>query len=834
MRPAQMIIRQHTCRCLEGFPKHVSLYRSPKQHLSTFFPTQIQIPSPPTLSQPMYSELLLSATKSLSLIHGKEVHAHIIKACFTPCMFLQNVLLNMYCKCGDMSLAQRLFDTMPTRDTISWNSLITGYSQVGVCRKSLDVFNEARSVQTKLDHFTYASALSVCSRIGDLKMGKVIHGMVLVSGFYQRVFLTNSLIDMYSKCGGISDASLVFDSSSELDDVSWNSMISAYVRIGWDEETLRNFAKMHRLGIKPNPFALGGVFKSCSSLSNSVILGKMVHGCVIKVGLDSDVFVGSAMIDLYAKNGLLSEAVMVFNSVPDPNVVVFNSMIAGFSRLETDGNNEHNYEAVCLFSEMQRRGMRSSKFTFSSVLRACNFPHDFELGKQIHGQIFKNNLKRDEYIGSALIEMYSSSGSIEEGFKCFHSVLKQDIVTWTSMISGCIQVDHFEWALSLFHDLLGIGIKPDHFTLSCLMSACANLAVARSGEQIQCYAIKVGFNWFTIINNSQIFMYARSGDVDAANQTFQEMENRDVVSWSAMISSHAQHGCASDALMLFKEMEGCKVSPNHVTLLGVLTACSHGGLVDEGLRYFERMKVDYNLYPNAKHCACIVDLLGRAGRLVDAEKFILDSCFHDDPILWRALLGSCRVHKDTEMGTHAAERIMELEPHAPASYVLLYNMYLDAGRKSFAMRARDLMKERGVKKEPGLSWIEIGASVHSFVAGDNSHPESHAIYDKLEEMLSKIEKMGYIKMEALEINGSSPKQNGSFVNHHSEKLAVALGMIRLPQLAPIRVMKNLRVCVDCHTAMKLFSESEKREIVLRDPFRFHRFRGGLCSCGDYW
>ncbi|RWW31540.1 hypothetical protein GW17_00003826 [Ensete ventricosum] len=570
--------------CLEGFPKHVSLCRSPIQHLATSFPTQIQIPFPPTLSQPMYSELLLSATKSLSLIRGKEVHAHIIKACFTPCMFLQNVLLNMYCKCGDMSLAQRLFDTMPTRDTVSWNSLITGYSQVGVCRKSLDVFNEARSVHIKLDHFTYASALSVCSRNRDLKMGKVIHGMVLVSGFYQRVFLTNSLIDMYSKCGGISDASLVFDSSSELDDVSWNSMISAYVRIGWDEETLRTFAKMARLGIKLNPFALGSVLKSCSSLSNSVILGKMVHGCIIKVGLDSNVFAGSAMIDLYAKNGCLSEAAMVFNSVPDPNVVVFNSMIAGFSRLETDGNNEHNYDAVCLFSEMQRRGMRSSKFTFSSVLRACNFPDGFELGKQIHGQIFKNNLKHDEYIGSALIEMYSSSGSIEEGFKCFHSVPKQDIVTWTSMISGCVQVDHFERALSLFHDLLSIGIKPDHFTLSCLMSACANLAVARSGEQIQCYAIKVGFNWFTIINNSQIFMYARSGDVDAANQTFQEMENRDVVSWSAMISSHAQHGCASDALMLFKEMEGCKVSPNQVTLLGVLTACSHGGLVDEGLR----------------------------------------------------------------------------------------------------------------------------------------------------------------------------------------------------------------------------------------------------------
>ncbi|WOL05391.1 pentatricopeptide repeat-containing protein [Canna indica] len=829
----------HHKRCIQlsnfivksGKPK--LLYRLPKQYFCTSFPTQNQIPLQPLLSQSEYSNLLLSATKSQSLLHGKEVHAHIIRACFRPCMFLQNIILNMYCKCGEVAIAQRLFDAMPTKDAVSWNSLITGYFQVGSCRQSLGVFIEGRSAGIRLDRFTYASALSVCSQTRDLRVGKVIHGMILVSGSCQHVFLTNSLIDMYSKCGEIGQAKLVFASSVELDDVSWNSLITAYVRVGWDEETLRTFARMHQLGMKLNSFALGSVLKSCSNLSNSVELGKMVHGCIIKVGLDSDVFAGSALIDLYAKSGFLSEAVRLFESMPDPNVVVFNSMIAGLSRLETDGNIEHNVKAVFLFSEMQRRGMRPSKYTFSSMLRTCNFLNDFELGKQIHGQVFKNDLQFDEFIGSGLIEIYSNSGSIEEGFKCFHSVPKQDIVTWTSMISGCVQTEHFERALRLFHDLLSIGIKPDQFSLSCLMSACANLAMAWSGEQIQCYAIKAGFSWFTIMNNSQIFMHARSGNIDAANQTFHEMKDRDVVSWSAMISSHAQHGCASDALRLFKEMESCQVVPNHVTFLGVLAACSHGGLVDEGLRYFESMKRDYKLDPNAKHCASIVDLLGRAGRLVDAEKFIIDSGFHDDPVLWRALLGSCRIHKNTEMGTCAAKRIMELEPHASASYVLLYNMHLDAGQKSFAMRTRDLMKERGVKKEPGLSWIEIGASVHSFVVGDTSHPESPLIYEKLKEMLSKIEKMGYIA-EAVEINGSYLKQNEGVVNHHSEKLAVAFGMIHLPEQAPIRVMKNLRVCMDCHMVMKIFSASERREIVLRDPFRFHRFRGGSCSCGDYW
>lgn len=236
------------------------------------------------------------------------------------------------------------------------------------------------------------------------------------------------------------------------------------------------------------------------------------------------------------------------------------------------------------------------------------------------------------------------------------------------------------------------------------------------------------------------------------------------------------------------------------------------------------MQKDYGINPNVKHSACMVDLLGRAGRLAEAEMFLLDSGFSNDPVMWRALLSSCRIHGDTERCTHVAERIMELEPNSSSSYVLLYNMYLDSGERQLAMKTRDLMKEKGVKKEPGLSWIEIGASVNSFVAGDKSHPQSHALYSKLNELLSKIEKLGYPNF----------KSKGNQLNCHSEKLAVALGMISLPEMAPIRVMKNLRICGDCHTSMKLFSEIERKEIVVRDPIRFHHFRGGLCSCGDYW
>ncbi|KAJ0976959.1 hypothetical protein J5N97_012433 [Dioscorea zingiberensis] len=825
---------QCSSRFLTGISERLSFFRSPINFSTSI---QSQIPPQSSLWLPLdsaaYTELLQSAS-SVSLIRGKSIHAHLIKSQLKPGLFLQNNLLNMYCKCGDMVSARHLFDAMPKRDVVSWNSLVSGYFQIGLCYDSIGVFVMMRHYDVMIDKFSYASALSVCARMRDLRVGKMVHGLIVVGGFSKRVFLTNSLMDMYSKCGELDGARRVFDCSDELDDVSWNSLISAFVRDGLIEETERAFVQMHRAGVKMNSFALGSVLKACSCFGGSKELGRSIHGCMVRVGLDSDVFVGSAMLDLYAKKGMLDEAVKVFKLITNPNVVVFNAMIAGFGRSDLEMDAKVTCEALHLFSEMLRRGMQPSKFTFSSVLRACNLSEAFELGKQIHGLVFKYHLQDDEFIGSALIDLYSKARSIEDGLRHFLCSPKQDIVTWTSMISGCVENEQFEKALSLFNELLDKGRKPDQFTISCVMSACANLAVARSGEQIQSFATKSGFSAFTICANVQIFMYARSGDIDAADQTFKEMQTCDVVSWSAMISSHAQHGCATDALLLFKEMEHRKITPNHITFLGVLTACSHGGLVDEGFRYFESMKEEYGILPNVKHCACMVDLLGRAGRLIDAENFISDSGFSDDPVLWRALLSSCRVHKDAKTGARVAERVIELDPSASASYVLLYNMYLDAGNRSLALRTRDLMKERGVKKEPGLSWIEIGASVHSFVVGDKSHPETDAIYSKLEEMLSRIERVDDHKAVTSEFEDIQLEHKENMVNCHSEKLAVALGILLLPKSAPIRVMKNLRICADCHTTMKLFSGSERREIVVRDPIRFHRFRNGSCSCKDYW
>ncbi|KAK3002515.1 hypothetical protein RJ639_021675 [Escallonia herrerae] len=329
--------------------------------------------------------------------------------------------------------------------------------------------------------FAYASILRVCAQTGNLELGRMIHGLVLTNGLgVRKVLLANALIQMYSKCGRVGQARLVFDYSQELDGVSWNSVITGYVQSGMNSEMMRLLVKMHRS----------------------------------KVGFSS-----------YASN-----------------------------------------------------------VTFSAIIKGCNACQEYEYGKQMHAHICKRNLQYDEFIGSSLVELYSLLGSIKDGMKCFSSTTKRDIITWTSIIMAHAQSGEFEGALSLFCRLLESGPKPDEFTISIMLSVCADLAAARSGEQIQGYAIKSGIDKLIVVHNSLLSMYARCGDIDSARLAFESTDSPDVVSWSVMICGSAQHGRSRDALSLFELMKDHQIAPNHITFLGVLTACSHGGLVEEGLK----------------------------------------------------------------------------------------------------------------------------------------------------------------------------------------------------------------------------------------------------------
>ncbi|XP_078441241.1 pentatricopeptide repeat-containing protein At3g13880-like [Wolffia australiana] len=765
-----------------------------------------------------YTELLRSSTRKKNLAFGKLLHCHMIKVSFKNSLFLDNTLLNMYCKCGDLESARLLFDRMIKRNSVSWNSLLSGYSLIRNYDQMLILFLQMKSKEVNPDKFTYAAVLRATSQLQELELGKIIHSQVVVSGQSSQVLLTNTLIDMYAKCGYFDQAKLVFEHSSELDVVSMNSLLSGSVHLGFFNQSLEIFSQMHQIGVEINSFALGSIFKACSdSTVHSIDLGSITHCLAVKIGLDADVVVCGAMLDMFLKRGCLEKALKIFKLMPEHNVIVFNTMINGLCGPDRANPGEAGY-ALNLFSQMKSRGMKPSKFTLSSALKASYLVADFEIGKQIHAQILKHDLQRDEFIGSGLIDLHCTYGSFDDGLKCFNSTPKQDIVSWTSMISGFLQNEQFDRSCHFFHRLLVHGLKPDEFTLSSVMSACANLAISRTGEQVHNQSLKRGFIDFTGFVNSLIFMYAKSGDLDAAGRAFLEASDPDVVTWSAMICCYAQYGFANYALTLFEKMKVLGFLPNSVTFLGVFCACSHGGLLQEGLRYFDNMKRDYNMEPNSKHYATIVDLLGRAGNLSAAEDLIQSSGFNSDPVLWKALLGSCWRHADVSRATSVAKKIIQLDPNESAGYVLLYNTYTDAGKESMANDIRNQMKKMGIKKEPGLSWIMIGPKVHSFPANDKSHPRIGEICSKLEELI-----VGMRRIEGNVVD-----------NFHSERLAVVLGLMELPKSAPIRVMKNLRICRDCHMVMKLISYMERREIIVRDPFRFHQFSAGLCSCGDYW
>ncbi|ONK62966.1 uncharacterized protein A4U43_C07F10010 [Asparagus officinalis] len=713
--------------------------------------------------------------------------------------------------------ARELFDRMPIRSIGTLNTVMDGYSQVGFAARDLNMCNQAKNGRFRLDRFDYAGALNVCAQTGDLRNGRVVHGLVVVSGLARRAYLTSCLIDLYSKCGNIDEARYVFDRAVELDDVSWNSLFSAYVNIGWPEVATDVLVWMHRNGVSLNGVALHQVLRAVYlGFDDSEQARRLLHGCIIKVGLDLGFFVGSAMYYIFAKNGGLDEVLEVFDCLYNPSLVVFNAMIRGFSQLGTETCTKVQGVALRLYVEMMRIKMKPSNLTYKSVLEACIFNREFEFGEQIHAHTIKNKLEEDKFIASALIMMYSRCGLVEESLKCFESTPIKGTVTWGSMIQGYIQNEHLEKAMHLFRDYLRLGIKPCQNIISSLMVGSGNLGAVRVGEQIHANSVKSGLDQSTLSCNSQMFFYSNIGDIDVSVQIFEGIATTDVVSWSLMILSHALHGRAKDSLLLFEKMKEFKVSPKETTFLALLTACSHGGLIHEGFRYLESMKMEYGLQPNADHYAHIVDLLGRDAQFSEAEEFILTSNYNNDPTMWSALLNSCHFHGDKEWSIRAAEKLMELDPLSSTAYMLLYRIYSEMGKMSLAMRIRGRMRERGVNKETDVSCIEIGASVHSFVDGDDSHPKPDMIFEKLEGMLVKI------------------KKRESLMRSHGEILAVAFGVISLPEYVPIRVMKNRRMCWECHIMLKLFSKSERRKIIVRDQTRIHCFDQGSCSCGDYW
>ncbi|KAF8395976.1 hypothetical protein HHK36_017587 [Tetracentron sinense] len=775
----------------------------------------------------VFSSVLSACTKIELYELGEQLHALVFKWGFSSETFVCNAFVTLYSRCGNLIAAERIFTKMNHRDGITYNSLISGLAQRGNSDSAVQLYEKMQHEGFKPDCVTVASLLSACASLVALDKGRQLHSYSIKAGISSDIITEGSLLDLYVKCSDIESAREFFNKTKKENVVLWNVMLVAYGQMGNLRESFEIFSQMQVVGMRPNQYTYPSILRTCTSLG-ALDLGEQIHTQIIKTGFELNVYVCSVLIDMYAKHGRLGIAREILGRLTEKDVVSWTAMIAGFAQ------HDLYVEALRLFEEMQNRGIRPDNIGFSSALSACAGIQALNQGRQIHAQSFFFGYSADLSIGNALVNLYARCGRIQDAYSAFETIKTKDQISWNGLVSGFAQSGHFEEALQVFARMNRVGVGANLFTYGSVLSASANIADIKQGKQIHARMIKTGYDSETEAGNVLITLYAKCGSIDDAKREFIEMPERNEISWNAMINGYSQHGCGNEALDLFEEMKRHGVTPNHVTFVGVLSACSHVGLVTEGLSYFKSMSKEHGIAPRPEHYVCVVDIFGRAGLLDDARGFIEEMPIDPDAMVWRTLLSACTVHKNVEIGEFAARHLLQLEPEDSATYVLLSNIYAVARKWDFRDRARQMMKDKGVKKEPGRSWIEVKNSVHAFFVGDRLHPLADKIYEFLEDLNKRVAEIGYMQDRYSLLHDIEQGQKDPTVYVHSEKLAVAFGLISLSSGMPIRVIKNLRVCNDCHNWMKFVSKVSNQAVVVRDAYRFHHFEGGVCSCKDYW
>ncbi|XP_010928853.2 putative pentatricopeptide repeat-containing protein At3g13770, mitochondrial [Elaeis guineensis] len=555
--------------------------------------------------------------------------------------------------------------------------------------------------------------------------------------------------------------------------------------------------------------------------------GQRVHVHMIKSRYLPPVYLGTRLMILYAKCDSLEDARNVLDGMPERNIVSWTAMISGYSQRGCHA------EALELFIRMLQTGLLPNEFTLATVLTSCSGPHGFKHGRQVHSLVVKTNFESHIFVGSSLLDMYAKADKIHEARTVFDMLPERDVVTCTAIISGYAQLGLDEEALELFRKLYEEGMECNYITFASLLTALSGLSALDYGRQVHSLTIRRELPFYVVLQNSLINMYSKCGCLIYARRVFDSMPERTVISWNAMLVGLGKHGLGRQVLQLFKSMRE-ELKPDGVTFMAVLSGCSHGGLVDEGLDVFDYMLNEQGLKPELGHYGCVVDLLGRAGRIEKVLDFIKDMPFEPTAAMWGSLLGACRVHANASVGEFVAQRLLEIEPENAGNYVILSNIYAAAGRWEDVVRVRESMKEKTVMKEPGRSWLNLDRIIHTFHSSDRSHPQKEAIDAKLKELCVKIKEAGYVPDLSCVLHDVDDEQKERMLLGHSEKLAITFGLMGTSRSGMIRVTKNLRICVDCHNFAKFVSKVYGRDLSLRDSNRFHLIVGGVCSCRDYW
>ncbi|KAL6188649.1 hypothetical protein ACLB2K_040040 [Fragaria x ananassa] len=599
-------------------------------------------------------------------------------------------------------------------------------------------------VQPVYDLSTCIASLQACARYKSLQKGKQIHANMVTNGFLCSPLSITSLINMYSKCNQMDDTVSTFYYRFHDPNVfAYNAVIAGFTANGLARNAFEFYNRMRLTCVMPDKFTFPCVIRACCSIREVM----KIHSLVIKLGLELDVYVGSALVNTYLKFLLVKEAQKVFEELPSRDIVLWNAMVNGFAQI---GRFD---EALVVFRTMSEEGVMPSRFTVTGVLSIFAMMGDFDHGRAIHAIALKMGYDSHFEVANALIDMYGKCKFTEDALDIFEMMVEKDIYSWNSIIAVHEQCGYHDETLRLFYRMLGAGILPDLVTITIVVPACSHLSALMHGREIHGYMIKNGVGKGDVnkedvndvlMTNAIMDMYAKCGSMRNAYMVFDKMKNKDIASWNIMITGYGMHGNANETLDMFSRMCETQIEVDEVTLVGVLSACSHAGLVSEGRELLRQMRSKYGVIPTIEHYTCVVDMLGRAGHVVEAFELVQNMPIQANAVVWRALLAACRLHRNSDIAKVAAQKLMEIAPWHSGNYVLTCNIFVDTGQYEEVSEVRHTMRQHNVQKAPGCSWTELKDGVHAFINGDRSHPKANFIYAQLDSLTAQLHEHGYV------------------------------------------------------------------------------------------
>ncbi|KAD3068960.1 hypothetical protein R6Q59_017047 [Mikania micrantha] len=661
---------------------------------------------------------MLKACTSLNLkSHGILFHQHAVVNGYSLDAYIAASLINFYAKFGHTDVARKVFDEMPEKNVVPWTAIIGCYTRSEEMDTAFHMYKQMQYEGIKPSSVTM---LTMVSGVLEYAHVQSFHASAIQYSFVSDLALLNSILNSYGKCQRVSDACKLFESMDKRDIVSWNSLISAYALIDNVKEISKLLSRMCLSELEPDQQTFGSLISAVTRQGNLQI-GKLMHGKVVSSGFEADVQVKTLLLTMYLRFKDLKTAHQIFESTTDKDLILWTAMISGLLQ------NEAPDKSLSLFYKMLIFKVNPSTTTISCALAACAHLGSFRAGTSIHGYILRQKISIDVPAQNSLITMYSKCGQLNKSCVVFESMNHKDVVTWNAMVAGHAQNGQLSNALHVFNEMRKSFEKPDAVTVVSLLQACASVGAHHQGKWVHNYIIRNSLKSSLLLDTALIDMYFKCGNIDSARKCFDRMPTHDVVTWSTIIGGYGSHGKGDDALEMFMKFLQSGLEPNHVIFLSVLYSCSHNGLVDEGLTLFKIMNDRYRLEPKLEHCACIVDLLCRAGRVKEAYAFYKKMFTEPVVDVLGIILDACRSKGNKDLGDVIAGELHRLKPEDAGNLVQLVHNYASIAKWDGVGEAWVQMRLLGLKKIPAWSFIELNGNITTFFKDHSSHPDYNDI-----------------------------------------------------------------------------------------------------------